>query len=95
MEVNEVLCLGSKVGKTGECRMDIRLRGERLSEGFLREQLSKGDTPYLEAGTLEELASRLEVVIFESRIHEGLVLIDYLIEVEEQVCDQGPCRQLA
>ena len=35
MQVNEILGLGSKVGKTGECRMNIGLRGEVLSEGFL------------------------------------------------------------
>ena len=35
MQVNEILGLGSKVGKTGKCRMNIGLRGEVLSEGFL------------------------------------------------------------
>ena len=57
MQVNEILGLGSKVGKTGKGRMNIGLRREVLSEGFLSKELSKGDTPHFKSSALEELAA--------------------------------------
>ena len=41
-------------------------------ERSMAKQLGEGDTPHLKAGSLEEAAAGLQLMVFESRIHDGI-----------------------
>jgi hypothetical protein len=41
-------------------------------ERSMAKQLGEGDAPHLKAGALEEAAAGLQLMVFESRIHDGI-----------------------
>ena len=42
------------------------------SERSMAKQLGEGDAPHLETGALEEAAAGLQLMVFESWIHDGI-----------------------
>ena len=72
MQVDEVLRLRRKMRKSRKGRMYTATSGGLDPERSMAKQLGEGDAPHLKAGSLEEAAAGLQLMIFESRIHDGI-----------------------
>ena len=70
MEINEVFGFGRKMGEAGQSGVHSSFYlTTDFGKTVLRRQLRKSDSSDFQSGSLEKLATGLQLMIFECRIH--------------------------